>query len=83
VLRHGRKPTLISISRKVFAHVNAALKYGIYYDIGGKPRGEIPLGSDYAIAAKKWTDLQINVTTTPVDFTNKYCHLICRIHLLV
>ena len=27
---------------------------------GGKPRKEIPLGNDYAIAVKKWAELQIN-----------------------
>lgn len=31
-----------------------------YYDTGGKPRTEIPLGNDYAIAVKKWAELQIN-----------------------
>ncbi|GKS68947.1 site-specific recombinase XerC [Nitrosomonas sp. PY1] len=31
-----------------------------YYDTGSKPRKEIPLGNDYALAVKKWTELQIN-----------------------
>lgn len=29
-----------------------------YFDAGGKPRREIPLGSDYVLAVKKWTELQ-------------------------
>lgn len=29
-----------------------------YFDAGGKPRKEIPLGSDYVLAVKKWADLQ-------------------------
>lgn len=31
-----------------------------YYDAGGKPRKEIPLGSDYALALKKWAELEID-----------------------
>lgn len=31
-----------------------------YFDTGKKPRKEIPLGSDYAVAVKKWAELQIN-----------------------
>ena len=31
-----------------------------YYDTGGKPRREIPLGSDYALAVKKWAELEID-----------------------
>ncbi|MBY0500099.1 MAG: tyrosine-type recombinase/integrase [Nitrosomonas sp.] len=31
-----------------------------YFDTGGKPRKEIPLGNDYAIAVKKWAELQID-----------------------
>ncbi len=29
-----------------------------YYDKGGKPRVEIPLGSNYALAVKKWAELE-------------------------
>lgn len=31
-----------------------------YYDTGKRPRKEIPLGSDYAMAVKKWAELQID-----------------------
>lgn len=30
-----------------------------YYDAGGKPRKEIPLGNDYIIACKKWSELSL------------------------
>ena len=30
-----------------------------YYDTGGKPRKEIPLGNDYIIACKKWAELSL------------------------
>ncbi|MDR5800612.1 tyrosine-type recombinase/integrase [Caballeronia sp. LZ001] len=35
---------------------------GTYYylDMGGKPRREIPLGSDYVLAVKKWAELTVN-----------------------
>jgi integrase len=35
-------------------------KIWYYYDAGGKPRKEIPLGSDYAIAVKRWSELEID-----------------------
>jgi integrase len=30
-----------------------------YYDMGGKPRKEIPLGDDYVLAVRKWSELHI------------------------
>ena len=30
-----------------------------YYDCGGKPRREIPLGSDFVIAVQKWAELEL------------------------
>ncbi|MCX7206069.1 MAG: tyrosine-type recombinase/integrase [Proteobacteria bacterium] len=33
-------------------------KIWYYYDAGGKPRKEIPLGCDYIAAVKKWADLE-------------------------
>lgn len=33
-------------------------KVWYYYDAGGKPRKEIPLGSSYLEAVKKWSDLE-------------------------
>lgn len=33
-------------------------KIWYYYDTGGKPRKEIPLGSDYALAIKKWAEIE-------------------------
>lgn len=34
-------------------------KVHYYYDTGGKPRREIPLGSDYALAVKAWAELHM------------------------
>jgi integrase len=35
-----------------------------YYDDGGKPRKDIPLGSDYVLAVQKWAEL--NMSPNPV-----------------
>jgi len=35
-------------------------KVWYYYDAGGKPRKEIPLGNDYALALKKWAEFEID-----------------------
>ena len=55
----GRKPT---VNRHLPMRMRArrrGAKVWYYYDTGGKPRKEIPLGSDYAMAVKKWAELQI------------------------
>lgn len=38
-----------------------------YYDTGGKPRREIPLGDDYAFAVKKWAELEIDARPRHVE----------------
>ncbi|CDS48954.1 Phage-related integrase [Polaromonas sp. CG9_12] len=35
-----------------------------YFDAGGKPRKEIPLGSDYVLAVRKWTELSAQHAST-------------------
>jgi len=39
------------------ARVQKSGKTYYYFDVGGKPRREIPLGSDYVTAVRKWADL--------------------------
>ncbi len=39
------------------ARVQKSGKTYYYFDTGGKPRREIPLGPDYVLAVKKWADL--------------------------
>jgi len=56
----GRRP---SKNTNLPPHVRArerGKKTWYYYDIGGKPRKEIPLGSDYALAIKKWSEIKVN-----------------------
>lgn len=39
------------------ARVQKSGKTYYYFDTGGKPRRETPLGPDYVLAVKKWADL--------------------------
>lgn len=56
----GRKPTVhLNLPTRMRARARGN-KVHYYYDAGGKPRKEIPLGSDYALAVKKWTELQVD-----------------------
>ncbi|HEY4696465.1 MAG TPA: tyrosine-type recombinase/integrase [Gallionella sp.] len=56
----GRKPTVnLNLPPRMRARARGN-KVHYYFDAGGKPRKEIPLGSDYALAVKKWTELQID-----------------------
>lgn len=57
----GRKPTVNLNLPKGLRARKRGLKIWYYFDTGAKPRKEIPLGEDYAIAVKRWADLQINV----------------------
>jgi integrase len=53
----GRKPTKnLTLPPGMRARPRGN-KVFYYFDKGGKPRREIPLGSDYALAVKKWVDL--------------------------
>lgn len=56
----GRKPTKNANLPPRMRLRKRGAKIWYYYDTGGKPRKEIPLGSDYAIALKKWAELQID-----------------------
>jgi hypothetical protein len=40
-----------------------------YYDCGGKPRKEIPLGQDYVIAVQKWSELELKGRDTVARIT--------------
>lgn len=54
----GRRPSAhLNLPRGMRVRVRPSGKY-YYYDLGGKPRREIPLGSDYVAAVIKWTELE-------------------------
>jgi len=53
----GRKPSRwTNLPRGMRARPRGNLIH-YYLDTGGKPRKEIPLGSDYALAVKRWSEL--------------------------
>lgn len=73
----GRKPTK---NLNLPPHMRARDRRGVvwyYYDAGGKPRREIPLGKDYTAAVRKWADLEGDQLATGSlitfkDATDKY-----------
>lgn len=56
----GRKPTKnLNLPKRMRAR-RRGKNIWYYLDQGGKPRKEIPLGCDYLLAVKKYTELMIN-----------------------
>jgi len=54
----GRKPTRPGAIPRLRARRQKSGVVHYYYDKGGKPRVEIPLGSNYGLAVKKWAELE-------------------------
>ena len=54
----GRKPTKPGAIPRLRARKQKSGVIHYYYDKGGKPRVEIPLGSNYGLAVKKWAELE-------------------------
>jgi integrase len=55
----GRRPTKnLNLPPRMRARVRRA-KTWYYYDTGGTPRREIPLGDDYPLAVRKWSELEV------------------------
>jgi integrase len=61
----GRKPSK-NLPRYLRARKRGK-KTWYYYDSGGKPRKEMPLGCDYAIALKKWAEMEIDAAPLHPD----------------
>jgi integrase len=54
----GRRPSVnMNLPPRMRARRRRETVY-YYYDAGGKPRHEIPLGSDYVLAVQQWAQLQ-------------------------
>jgi len=53
----GRKPTRWPNLPKGMRARERGKKVHYYLDLGGKPRKELPLGSDYVAAVQKWAEL--------------------------
>lgn len=60
----GRKPTRWTNLPAGMRARERGQKIHYYLDTGGKPRKEIPLGSDYVMAVQKWAELT-SATTPP------------------
>ena len=57
----GRRPTTnLNLPPRLRARRMRSGKVYYYYDTATKPRHEIPLGDDYALAVKKWAELEID-----------------------
>lgn len=74
----GRKPTKnINLPPRMRMRTMRSGAVYYYYDTGAKPRKEIPLGSDYLLAVKKWgelhqDDLPVSAAPTLKDVWDKY-----------
>lgn len=54
----GRRPSKPGAVARLRARKKSSGKVFYYYDTGGKPRKEIPLGSDYGLAIMKYAELE-------------------------
>lgn len=54
----GRRPANPGAIPRFRARKQRSGKVLYYYDHGGKPRKETPLGADYGLAIKKWAELE-------------------------
>lgn len=62
----GRKPTVnLNLPPRMRARAKAGGRLWYYYDAGGKPRKEIPLGCEYTAAVSKWAELEADQVDAP------------------
>lgn len=61
----GRKPQRANAIPHLRVRKKPSGKVFYYYDHGGKPRRETPLGSDYGLAVVKWAELERAGTEKP------------------
>jgi len=68
----GRKATVnTNLPHRMRARIRPSGRY-FYYDLGGKPRKEIPLGSDYVAAVRKWAELEADKAAPTNLITFRY-----------
>lgn len=71
--RMGRKPTVnLNMPRHMRPRRQRSGKVFYYYDTGKRPRKEIPLGADYALALKKYAELEIDARGVPQNVVTFY-----------
>lgn len=68
----GRKPTRNPNVPSGIRPRHRKGKTYYYLDLGGKPRKEIPLGSDYVLAIQKWAELKTNASPQNGLITFRY-----------
>lgn len=68
----GRKPTRWTNLPRGMRARERGLKVHYYLDMGGKPRKEIPLGSDYVMAVQKWAELTSQKGPKQGEITVRY-----------
>lgn len=62
----GRRPTRPNAIPRLRARKKGKRTF-FYYDHGGKPRREEPLGSDYGLAVKRWAEIERAGTKKPAQ----------------
>lgn len=62
----GRKPSKPGAIARLRERKKPSGKVYYYYDLGGKPRKEIPLGSDYGLAIMKYAELERDRTADAI-----------------
>jgi len=68
----GRKPSKPNAIPRLRLRVRGKKTF-YYYDHGGKPRRETPLGSDYGLAIKRWAEIeQANELPAPAVLTFRW-----------
>lgn len=66
----GRTPTKnLNLPPRMRKRKQRSGRIYYYYDTGGKPRKEIPLGSDYVEAVQKWAGLEADATVLAPSMT--------------
>lgn len=69
----GRKPSKPGAVPRMRARKQKSGTVHYYYDHGGKPRREEPLGSDYGLAIKRWAEIERGgIAPTPALLTFKF-----------
>jgi hypothetical protein len=70
----GRRPTLhLNLPSGLRARRQRSGRVYYYYDTGTKPRREIPLGNDCALAVKRWAELEIGASKRHQEIVTFRC----------
>jgi integrase len=79
----GRRPSTPNAIPRLRVRKKPSGTVFYYYDHGGRPRKETPLGSDYGLAIQKWAELErANVATVRAAITFRYVANQYRAHVI-